>query len=600
MGQNPGASQESPGATHEVRAVPDVRTNSVLCAATEQKLAIIDQLMLEIDRQVNDMLIVKIYELKNADPIQMTTILQALFRPQVQATANAGASNRGGQQNQGGGLMGAMMGFGGPGGSRGSLSGATPGGSLLPSQEVEITNDPRTRSVVVKASREYIAIIDDVVKQLDANPTEQVSTYVYRFKNGDAVNIATSLQNLLKSSQPGAASGFNANPFGQGNRGQNQQVFSGMNAQGFNNFGSSSSFGSGGSGLGGSSFGSGTSFGSGRRNLGPLEGSQDGPTGPPQEEEPRRQIQGPVDLSPDSSTNSIIFRGSPRDFMALQGILQELDRLRPQVLIKCLIADVTLDHSMQFGLQGFWEEDHTIGGKRTTTNLGTAFDLPTQGLLTSITNSDVQGKLNALATQGKLRVLATPRILALDNQTAAIIVGKDVPRITNSTINSFGNPVNSVTYESLGIKLQVTPHINPDGLVTMIVNPEVSDLAPQSEAVPITTGVTSPTFIRNQAQTTVSVRNGTTVILGGLIRETSDDSVQKVPFLGDLPLLGYLFSSTTKKKEKRELMIFLTPYVAFSVGQLEEITELEKSRLKVLDPRDIDAESDRWLERVRH
>jgi general secretion pathway protein D len=100
--------------------------------------------------------------------------------------------------------------------------------------------------------------------------------------------------------------------------------------------------------------------------------------------------------------------------------------------------------------------------------------------------------------------------------------------------------------------------------------------------------------------TSVAVRNGTTVVIGGLIRETSDDSVQKVPVLGDLPLLGYLFSSTSKKKEKRELMIFLTPYVAFTVGQLEEITELEKARLSVIDPRDIDAESDRWLEQVRH
>jgi len=95
------------------------------------------------------------------------------------------------------------------------------------------------------------------------------------------------------------------------------------------------------------------------------------------------------------------------------------------------------------------------------------------------------------------------------------------------------------------------------------------------------------------------VRDGTTVIIGGLIRDMSDDTVQKVPILGDLPIVGKLFSNITKTKQKRELMIFLTPYVAYSVAQLEEITELEKSRLKVIDARDIEAESDQWLRRIR-
>ena len=158
---------------------------------------------------------------------------------------------------------------------------------------------------------------------------------------------------------------------------------------------------------------------------------------------------------------------------------------------------------------------------------------------------------------------------------------------------------NSVTYESVGVILNVTPHINPDGLVTMIVAPEISNVAPASESVTITQGVVSPTFNVNRAQSTVAVRNGTTVILGGMIRDDVDDEVEKLPILGDIPLLGFLFSNTTRHTTKRELMIFLTPYVAYTATELEEITQLEKSRLKIMEPQDIEAESDRWLERVR-
>jgi general secretion pathway protein D len=365
--------------------------------------------------------------------------------------------------------------------------------------------------------------------------------------------------------------------------------------------GTSSGFGSGfGSSRGLGSSGGG--FGSGKLNLGPLESAQDGPI-PPQQQpvEPQRGIEGQVDVEPDQTTNSLVIRTSPRNFRSIQGVLQDLDRLRPQVLIKALIADVTLDSSLAFGVQGFWTNHTNVGSDQATGKYATVFPLGTNGFTYSLTdaNSEYGATLNALQTEGKLRILATPRVLVLDNQTANITVGQNVPIVSNSTINTVGNTVNTVAYQTIGIILNVTPHINPDGLVTMIVAPQVSDIASAAEAVPITTGVTSPTFDQNSAQTTVSVRDGTTVIIGGLIRDMSDDTVQKVPILGDLPIVGKLFSNITKTKQKRELMIFLTPYVAYSVAQLEEITELEKSRLKVIDARDIEAESDQWLRRIR-
>ncbi len=581
-----GAASDPQGATKEVRAVADLRTNSVLVAASEQRLVLIDAVMTEIDRQVNDLLEVKIYKLQNADPTQMATVLQSLFRPQITATQNSGRSTGGGG-NQGGG----MFGFANQGGGRNN-SGSS-GSSLLPSQEVEIAADTRTRAVIVKASKEYIAIADDVVKQLDQDPTETVSTFVIPLRNADASNLALTLQNLLRST--GTSSGNQS--LNQNRNTQNTGPFSAM--QNSNTTNSANSSRTSGSTRGGGST-------SGRfGNLGPLEGPQDAgtPAGDPgqdDEGDPRRGIEGQADIQPDTTTNSLVIRTSPRNFQSIQGLLRDLDRMRPQVLIKVLIADVTLDNQTQFGVEGFWENKMTVGGGDKATNrFGTDFPLGTNGFTYTLTGDEFQGTLNAFASEGKLKVLATPRIMVLDNQTANINIGKDVPRITNSTINSLGNAVNSVTYESVGVILNVTPHINPDGLVTMIVAPEISDVASQAESVVITEGVSSPTFNVNRATTTVAVRNGTTVVLGGMIRDSVDDTVSKIPILGDIPLLGFLFSHTSKHTIKRELMIFLTPYVAFTAVELEEITQLEKSRLKIMDPRDIEAESDRWLERVR-
>jgi len=587
-----GAQADPQGATKEVRAVPDLRTNSVLVAASEQRLVLIDAVMTEIDRQVNDLLEVKIYKLQNADPKEMAAILTTLFQPQIKATQSSGQGTGGNQGGRGG-----AGGFGAQGvqmAGRQQPAGGS-GNALLPSQEVEIAPDVRTHSVIVKASKAYIQIVDDVVKQLDQDPTETMSTYVIPLRNADAASLAVTLQNLLRGQ---SGTGQNANLTGR--NGQNQGLFSGMQQNTNQNNANSNS-----SSFGGSSGGTrGGSSGGRLGNLGPLEGPQDAPGPAAQDEEngPRRSIEGQADIQADSTTNSLVLRMSPRNFQAIQGLLRDLDRMRPQVLIKVLIADVTLDQSTQFGIEGFWDSKINVSNSEVaTSHFGTAFPLGTSGLTYTLTgsNSNYQATLNAFASEGKLRVMATPRILVLDNQTANINVGKEVPRITNTTINTLGNPINTIAYEQIGIILSVTPHINPDGLVTMVVSPEISDLASKSESVEITPGVTSPTFNVNRATTSVAVRNGTTVVIGGLIRDSLDDAVSKIPILGDIPLIGWLFSNTSKTTVKRELMIFLTPYVAYTAIELEEITQLEKSRLKIMDLRDIESESDRWLERVR-
>ena len=313
-------------------------------------------------------------------------------------------------------------------------------------------------------------------------------------------------------------------------------------------------------------------------------------------------MEGDVDVQADEDTNSLVIRTSPRNYEAIQNIVTNLDRLRPQVLIKVLIADVTLDDTMKFGVEGRWENQLSVGDADPGTyGFDTNFSsIATQGFTYTLTGDEFGGTLNMYAQEGKLKILATPRILVLDNQTANINIGKQVPIVSNTTINSLGNTVNTVRYEDVGIILEVTPHINPDGLVTMEVKPEVSDIAPSTESVQITEGVTSPTFLINSAETTVAVHNGQTVVIGGLIREVVDKTKTKVPILGDIPLLGWLFRYTEENINRRELMIFITPYVAYTTAELEELSDVEKAKLKIIDQKDIESESDKWLDKVRY
>ncbi|HTF56535.1 MAG TPA: secretin N-terminal domain-containing protein [Planctomycetota bacterium] len=572
MGGSPQIGQDPAGATREVRAVSDVRSNSVVVAANEGNLRTVDDLIANLDRQLTDILRIKIYELKNADPTGMVNMLREMFRPQITATQNAGRPQQ--QQQQQGNQNPFMF------GNRTSTTGGS--SALAPSMEMEITGDTRTRSVIVKASEDYIAVIDEIVSQLDRNPTETMSTYVIDLRNAKAADVAQVLQQLLRggsTSTTGNRTNTNTNST---NRNANTNSRPATRQSG----------------------------GASTRNLGPL--SDQDPTPPavqqppppsqetPDQEEARRAIEGQADVQADAATNSLVVRTSPRNLEAIRSIVQNLDRARPQVLIKVLIAEVTLDKDTRFGVEGFWENKFRVSGAPITQRHGTDFDLPTQGLATLLTGKEMKAALNAFADEGKLKVLATPRILVLDNETANINVGKEVPRITNSTINELGNTVNTVQYESVGILLEVTPHINFDGLVTMDVHPEISDIAPASEAVVITPGATSPTFNVNYANTTVAARTGQTVVIGGLIRESESNTVSKVPILGDIPILGFLFSNTIKQTVKRELMIFLTPLVSYTSAQLEEITELEKAKLKLIDDGDVEDGGDRWLQRLRN
>src|SRR5688572_2986422 len=189
MGGAPQVGVDPTGATREVRAVADIRSNSVVVAANETNLKTVDDLIANLDRQLTDILRIKVYELKNADPANMVTMLREMFRPQITATQQAGRPQQQQQGNQN------PFQFG-------NRSGGGAGSTLLsPSQEMEIAADTRTRSVIVKASEDYIAVIDEIVDQLDRNPTESMETHVIGVRYGDAAAMAQVIRDLLRGGQ---------------------------------------------------------------------------------------------------------------------------------------------------------------------------------------------------------------------------------------------------------------------------------------------------------------------------------------------------------------------------------------------------------------
>jgi general secretion pathway protein D len=262
-------------------------------------------------------------------------------------------------------------------------------------------------------------------------------------------------------------------------------------------------------------------------------------------------------------------------------IIAGLDREVPQVLIKVLIAEVTHEKSMDLG------PEFSVLNLRAITRGTEVFTDPgvadvTGGLVFKLIgeHASVAAALAWLDRIGKLDVLSRPYILGSDNQPAMITVGQEVPLVTSSRTTETGQTINNFTYRDIGIILNVTPHINPDGLVILDVSPEISALA--STTVPISETLSMPIIAKRSASSRVAIRDGQTIVIGGLMEDRKTETVKKVPLLGYIPILGALFRRTTTDTTKTELLIFLTPHVALEAASLEGISEGELQNNKLV------------------
>lgn len=279
----------------------------------------------------------------------------------------------------------------------------------------------------------------------------------------------------------------------------------------------------------------------------------------------------------DPETRTLVIITDEDTNVEIEQIIRSIDRPKPQVLIRVLFLEVTYNDSLDVGLEG--DLVVTSDGDIGPFDAAFAFSQLDGGFVRLI-GSNWEATFKALARRGKLEVLSRPSILARNNQEAVIVVGEEVPFITNSRITDLGQTINTIQYDDIGIILRVTPFITSDGMVEMIVNPEISTLTDRT--VPISENVNAPIIAKRSAETVVVTPDATTVVIGGLMETQRTESVTRIPLLGDIPVLGFPFRRTVRDEVKKELLIFLTPYIVAGDDRLRELTLDETRRTRLM------------------
>lgn len=301
----------------------------------------------------------------------------------------------------------------------------------------------------------------------------------------------------------------------------------------------------------------------------------------------QRMLEREVAVVAEPISNTLLVSANPRYYEEVKALIDELDRPQSQVMIQVLLAEVTLDGTSDLGVE--WSYTGRSGS--TTYGVGTDFNVRDQlltsgGFSTAVSGGDFSFLLRALREEGRLEVLSRPQIVTADNKPATVNIGQRVPLITDSRVTERGDTINSFRYEDVGVNMTVTPKISPDGFVKIELT--TTNSAISSSNVEINSSAVVPIINQRRASTTVSVQNGQTIIIGGLIATTDDRRVKKVPVLGNIPGLGALFRSTLSSRDRKELLILLTPQVLVNepnhapFRDVDDVTRenLDRSRIK--------------------
>lgn len=519
-----------------VRITPNPRANTLIVSAPAQTMNLIEALIKQLDARPEAQAEIKVFTLANSDAAAMVLTLRTLFLQAQGPTRNTTIAP----------------------------TAAGTGDSGSPLIELSFSVDPRTNSILAAGTQDQLEVVEAIILRLDGSNIEERKTEVHKLRNAIAGDVATAITDLLQRQTD-------------------------------------------------------------------VNRLQEGVS-------LRQQIESEVVVVPEVTTNSLLISSTPRFYAKLLAIIEKLDEAPPQVVIQVLIVQVDLDKSNEFGIevglqdsvlfrrgifpgvatlaptftpQGvsittnspvtpgvpgfnfnngnplgnnpFTNGQNQVGGQGLSNfGVGRSSSAGYGGLVLSASSESVNMLLRALARDQRIEVLSRPQIMALDNQTAFIQVGQQVPLIQNSVIQANVGVVNTVTYQDVGIILVVTPKISPDGSVVLRVDPEISALAPVTDVdsrVEISTGVFARAINTTRAQTTVSARDGQTAVIGGLIRRESDKETRKVPILGDIPVVGWAFKYEQKRCIKRELLFFLTPHIVRNTDDAERIKQVESARM---------------------
>ena len=507
----------------DVRVSPDVRSNTLLVTAPEASMGLMTALVEALDRAPNAVSEIKVFTLKNADAQQSVDLLGTLF-------------DNTNQEEQ----LGIQL-----AGTEGTSS------SLIP---LRFSADIRTNTVLAVGSAESLSVVEAVLLRLDNDDTRKLETTVIPLRNAPAELVAATLLDFLEQ----------------------QQALQDSSEDLISNI-----------------------------------------------ERVRQQVL----VSPDTNSNSLIVSASPQYFSQISGIIQTLDAQPPEVVIQALIVEVTLDATDEFGIElGFQDplllsrglttaasttavpglnfNNTSVGlGNNFTTaapNTGTVatqglsnFSLGRQngnlgfgGFVFSAQSDAVSILLRALAARRTLHVLSRPQVRTTHNNLARVNVGQSVPVVNGVTVSQLGQANPQIIRQDTGITLEVTPRITPDGIIAMKVFASKSGLAGTDVPVFVNSDgstINSPIINQSIADTTVNVPNGQTIVIGGMITKSDQSLERKVPWLGDLPIVGRAFRYDSTTISRTELLIFLTPRVILSDLDSELIKQVESERLHFIE-----------------
>ena len=383
----------------------------------------------------------------------------------------------------------------------------------------------------------YLDRLSTWVRRLDrSSGKKETRLFIYRVQHGRAADLASVLNGIFGSPQGGGrSSGQGITPSSYPDRGDSQYPTGpGMPPQpGLGDFGSAAPDGAPGQGM-------------------------------------SLPADGDIRITADEKNNALVILATADDYGKIEQALLQLDAVPLQVLLQAVIAEVTLTDALRYGVQYYFQaEQHN---RITLSGSDTGAVTPTYpGFSYLFTDgTDIKVVLDALSSLTKVQVISSPEVMVLNNQTATLQVGDQVPIATQQS-QSVTDPnaplVNSIQYHDTGVILDVTPRVNAGGMVTMDITQQVSDVTPTDSST-----LNSPTIQQRKIESTVAIQDGETVALGGLMKGKNSDSKSGIPLLMDIPVVGNLFKSNDKSFEKTELIVLITPRVIDSVERARSVT----------------------------
>ena len=569
-------------------------TNMLVITDTASNVRRIAQVIEALDKDTSDVIKVEIYQCKHSSADTLVETLNKIFqiKPAGPQMPQPGRPPEGGQPQP---------------------TVKTEEGVVSLKGEIRIASDPRTNSLIISASEEKLRLVLDVIAKLDVDTRPEVQSEVIPLKYADAGMVADQLNKLFEQPQRGGTTtGRRYDIFFPyyGDRGgtqpsgyaglkrnvvvadvrtnslivtateQNMREFKDMIAKldapdVLNEI----------TQLFPLKYANAVDLadtlnrlfrGETRRRTTFFDFIFDEYSNRTREGGPLEQLRD-ITVVAEEKTNTLMITGPPQAFNMVREIIERVDRRTAQVFIEVAIVDVTLTDDTRFGVEWSWTSTSTRpSGNVIEQEGGTDFGLSnlTGGLRYSVISDNMKALLQALEVRSDVKVYSTPQITTADNVEAKISIGRREPYITSEDETASGTLRRSVDFLDANVSLTVTPHVNESSdVIALDVHQTIDEIIGREEQL------NAPIVANREALTSITVKDGQTIVIGGIIKENHEWTIRGVPFLSRLPLIGHLFRSKTRRNDKSELMVFLTPHILKDDDAVTTVTKETEGRL---------------------